>query len=331
MNMPKMTLRVVMPTAALCLIALFCIMSIAPALFVNPTHVMAHPGTPEPDQDGDGISNDLDGCPTTPGPAYTGGCPDPFYEQNVAATAAASQQQAAPPAQPTPIPPTAAPNPITARIFPVQDANVIRAALETGAVSFEDTITLTSAAGTGIEIIRELQTLEEIPSGGVLRLELPFMFLSGRGDLFLGLASNSPSQNLVMGADISFTANPVDDQTLEICSLGARVERDSNRNAIALLEIAVLNNGGIAVIDRAVSSVTPVVNAVNMRVDTTTPQRLIAVIQDNLVDVYVNQQRVMNDVEVSARVGTYGLSLVGRGTTVSPRCEASNFWLYTYE
>jgi hypothetical protein len=330
--MPKFFMRALYMTLALSVIALsLCMISILPAFFSDASVVMAHPGTPEPDRDGDGITDDLDACPDTPGPFYMGGCPDPNYEANVRATAQAQQQPLVQQAAPTAVAPTAAPNPVTARTFPQGDTDAVRAALQNGAVSLEAPLTLSSADGTPSDIIRELQTLGEIPAGGALRLELPFMFLSGRGDLFLGLASGAPSQNLVISADLLFNANPFDDQTLEICSLAARAERDSNRNALAMLDVALINNGGIAVIDRAAQGDEAAVTAVSLRVDAMAAQHVIAVVQDDTVDVYLNGERILDDVQVTPRSGTYGLTLVGRGATLSPRCEANNFWLYTYE
>ena len=135
--------------ASIALVLSFCIMTIAPALLGDVPPVMAHPClpedgcTPEPDADGDGTTDDLDACPGEGGVPWNSGCPEAYMQNYIDQ----QNQQPAAVVEPTAIPPTSTPNPITARAFPTSDADAIRAALEDGAVSLEDPVTLANFAG----------------------------------------------------------------------------------------------------------------------------------------------------------------------------------------
>ncbi len=298
---------------SLILVVGFTIITIA--TFAEVTYVMAHPGTPGEDSDGDGVEDNLDSCWNVAGEAWYGGCPW---------TPGAPPTEAV---QPTAIPPTATPNPVTARNFQAADRETITAALNAGdTVIVEEAATLESFAGSPQEIIAELQTAAAFEGQGYIAAQQSYLFLNGRGDLFVAVGANVPSSDVVIGGEMTFTS---DGTQFELCSLAARVNRDGLRNAQTLLDLALVNDGSVALIDRSDASAPAVITAVDLDLDLSVSHRLLMIVTGETVDVYVDGVSVMDDITVTAREGVYGMSMVGRAEA-RPRCEVRNFWVYTF-
>ncbi len=284
-------------------------------LLVAAVTVFAHPGgPPEPDEDLDGVSDDLDACPLVGGANYNFGCP-------------VEVQPTAAPFVPTAIPATQQSS-VTARNLQPADRDQIIALADTPS-SVETPIQLTRAVDAApLLILQELQGLGLVGTGARSQVQQNYMFLNGRGDLFVGLGTSSPSTNLVMNAQLTF--NSADVSQFELCSLQARVGRDGQRNSMSFIDVAWVNNGSVAVIDRPLPTGDAATIAVaDLGLTLGSTHTLLAVINEDVLTLFVDGALVLENVPVTVREGVYGMSMVGRASS-SPRCDARNVWIYGF-
>jgi hypothetical protein len=317
---------------------LFNILTVAPLVFESVPPVYAHSGTP--DSDGDGVDDGEDNCPAEPGEPWNGGCP--YFGEDTATPApqGGGEQQGpvwVPPtevvATSTPLP-TATINPVTGRIFLPSDRDTVLALLSNGGAlsDVEDPLVLDSMAGDTrldpMDVIEQLQALNLLDSAeGLLAVRQNLTFLNGRGDLFLTLGSNYPSENFVLHSMLSLTSNDL--TQFEMCSVSARVERDGARNAQTLLDIGMTNNGAVVVIDRTDPTEEATITAVDLGLALDVPHHFLAVGNGETLNLFVDGEQVISELPVAVREGVFGLSLVGRAAP-SPRCEGEDFWVFTF-
>lgn len=283
--------------------------------------VLAHPGTPEADDDGDGVANDLDSCSTVFGETWNNGCP--YTPPAPQATATLAQVQV-----PTTAPAGAAtPNPITSWNFTSTERDLIAqspAGTVLGAVTTPRSL---SAVGLQPNVVAsELQDL----SGGVGRtaLQINYLFLNGYGNLFLTLGASSPTTDGLVGGAIQFTS--YDPSVFELCALTTRVTRDDARNATAFIAVGLTNGGQVIVVDHSVETGAAATLAVSdTTLDLTQVHEIVAAVVGDQINVFADGALILADVPVVERSGVHGLAMVGAGVT-RPRCEVRTFWTYAF-
>lgn len=174
-------------------------------------------------------------------------------------------------------------------------------------------------------VIQELREIGIIGSQGQLLFEENNVFVRGQGRYYQELGSNTPSQNVILSAEIHLESDSSSE--LEFCALLVRVQENSEGVAVTNVTVALTNDGRLFVEEYLGSITTPVsqkVESVSINIDEN--NHLIVLAVDNLLLVYLNGEPIIQNYVIDEHDGTTGLSIAGQNS--SSRCEAENLWAY---
>jgi len=183
---------------------------------------------------------------------------------------------------------------------------------------------LTAYAGDWQDAVAELENDEIIPSGGHLIFQEDSAFFDGEGNWFTPLAARAPATDIVMAGELTFTIGNPD--AFEVCTLTSRIDTERNQ-AVTYVDVGITNTGDLMNLDVSVKDQdATTVEFVPLGLDLSQPHHLLIILSGDTATVYVDGQQAAADVEVVARDGTYGISLLGEGPNA--RCEGRNIWAY---
>jgi hypothetical protein len=172
--------------------------------------------------------------------------------------------------------------------------------------------------------ISELQTLELIAPGGSLVFHEDSAFFTGRGSFFTPLARNEPFADVVMAADLSFTQG--DPAQIESCTLLARIGDNAAGDAETYVDVGFVTGGNVVVQDRFSATAEAASEVAELRLNLEQSHHLLLVLQNDVLDIYVDGELVFDDFLVADRSGSYGIAL--RSAARGARCEGENLWVY---
>ncbi|MEO0564418.1 MAG: SH3 domain-containing protein, partial [Chloroflexota bacterium] len=147
---------------------------------------------------------------------------------------------------------------------------------------------------------------------------------SGQGNYYTALAERAPFRDVVMAAEIDYTAttNPGDP---EFCAILAGVQSDATGSSNTFIEVGFSSEQTFYIVDLFEGDLN-FVEEMAQGVDLRQPQHVLVIIQNGLVTVYLNGELLAEELEVIRRSGSYGVSLVGRSSAAS--CIGNNIWVY---
>lgn len=174
--------------------------------------------------------------------------------------------------------------------------------------------------------IAELQALELIPIGGELIFGPTSANRFGAGSWFIPLAARRAQTNFVMAGDILFTVGSGRDITM--CVLTSRLTNTSIYGSDDYINIGFDNYGEVFVHDLFDSSSDSgySIEVADLDLDFEVPHHLLFIMLDEAVTVFVDGELALEDVEVEARPGSFGLALGGGSATT--RCDGTNIWIW---
>lgn len=173
--------------------------------------------------------------------------------------------------------------------------------------------------------VDELETLGVIPSGGSEIFREPLAYFEGTGNWYTALASYKPFTHIVMAGTLNF--RPSDSGESEVCSLLARTV-NTGTQATSYTQVGISNEGVLLLIDIADQEmITGQIGAANLAFDE--PQHIIVLLMRDTATVYLNGERVLHNVPISERAGTYGVALQAQGA--GARCEGADIWAWEVE
>lgn len=182
---------------------------------------------------------------------------------------------------------------------------------------------LTSYDAAWEDAIEELQAAGVIPAGGGLIFTEDYAYFTGQGNFYTPLARTVSEQDVVIAAELTYTASGSDD--LESCSLGARVVWDeSTGNSNRYLDAGLLGSGNAFYLDQQGDE-----GEFDTSLDTfdlDEPHHILIILIDDALTVYIDGELVFEDAPVEARAGSFGVGLNGKGAGAN--CEARSIWAY---
>ncbi len=146
----------------------------------------------------------------------------------------------------------------------------------------------------------------------------------GDGNWFTPLGRTLPASHFVLSAELNFT--PGDINQTERCTLAARVQTDDVGQVQQQIEVGFTNDGSLIAMETRSGDELATLERAAIGLDLTRPHHLLALVLDERLTVYVDGERILHNITVSAATGHYGVVLVGRGEDA--RCEARNIWAY---
>ena len=170
------------------------------------------------------------------------------------------------------------------------------------------------------EAVAELEQLGIIPTGGSEIFREPYAFFEGTGSWFTPLASSKPFTQIVMGGTLNLRTGNT--SGIETCGLLARIVK-SPGTTTTFLEVVLDNTGRLMIAD-TVDSETLTFQVAAEEVDLGRPHHLLFTLLRDKATVYLDGRRVLQDIPVQERPGTYGIAL--RSEDVGARCEGDNLW-----
>ena len=166
--------------------------------------------------------------------------------------------------------------------------------------------------------IAELQLSGAINTDGGLIFSLENAFSAGSGSFFTPIARDTAYRDIVVSAELSFNTTG---DSLETCSILSRVV--GNSPVERFLEAGIDSNGDIFWVD-AGDRMNSGSEATSL--DLNEPQHLLLIAQANTLTIYLNGQRLLDNIDIASRSGSFGIALLGQGA--ASRCEAINLWAY---
>jgi hypothetical protein len=178
------------------------------------------------------------------------------------------------------------------------------------------------------DAVAELIDLGLIPQQGRLLFQEDYVFFTGSGGWFIPLAEGSPRRNVVMAAELTFTASSPRTEEAESCALSSRITRDSRGRVDEYLDVLLLSDGEISVDDVGTGRLQ---NRYDLDLDLSydRPYHLLYIVQDETITVFIDGELVMEESPVTDRSGFFGLSLFGK--SAEARCEGRNLWVYSLD
>ncbi len=167
--------------------------------------------------------------------------------------------------------------------------------------------------------IAELQVSGAISPDSGLIFDLENAFASGSGSFFTPIARNTAYRDIIVSAELNFTASS---DSLETCSILSRVIGTSPVENF--LEVGIDSQGDIFWIDAG--------NRMNSGsedtgLDLNETQHLLFIAQEDNLTIYLNGERLQDNIEIDARSGSFGIALLGQGS--ESRCQANTLRAYT--
>jgi hypothetical protein len=184
-------------------------------------------------------------------------------------------------------------------------------------------VQLTAYDGPVDEAITELERLGLVPAGGSEIFSEPYAFFEGTGNWFTPLASHRPFTHVVMAGTLNLRAGNT--SALETCGLLVRIVQGSTSTVGTFLEVALDNTGRLFVADR-VEGENSTLNQATGVVELGVPHHLLFTVLRDKVTVYLDGRRVLEDVPVQERAGTYGIALMSKDANA--RCEGTDIWAW---
>lgn len=187
--------------------------------------------------------------------------------------------------------------------------------------------TLTQYGGASANAIAELQSLGLVPAGGTLIFHEPQAYFEGDGMWFQPLATSAPHTNIVMAGELEVTF--ASDSEYEACTLMARVV-SVNNTAVEELNVGLDSDGDIILYDRVDESEDfGMIDYTSLDGSLEDNHHILMIVMGDRMTVYVDGQRMFENLQVEERAGTYGVGLVsGSGES---RCQANNIWVYSFD
>lgn len=171
------------------------------------------------------------------------------------------------------------------------------------------------------DAVAELQDEGIIASGGSLIFNENSAFFDGVGSWFTPLARNASRRDVVMAATLQFTS---DSNDFESCSIMVRIENSGGSSVNTYLEIGITNDGEVYWVDAEDGDFES--DAADLGLDLDEPHHLMAIVQLDSLNVYVDGELVFEEARVEERSGYFGIALLGAGA--ESRCEGTNVWAY---
>jgi len=183
---------------------------------------------------------------------------------------------------------------------------------------------LTSYDGEPKDAITELEQLGVIPSGSSLIFNEDYAYFAGQGSWFTPLASRAPHQNIVAGAELTFTVGNTND--FESCTLTTRIKQDNTGTATTYIDIGIANDGFAYVLDAFSEAQDANFEVGTTELDLDITHHILFTLIDDSANIYVDGELEIADFKIAERSGTYGIGLIGAGPNA--RCEGRNIWAY---
>ncbi|MEL6269679.1 MAG: hypothetical protein AAFV33_15090 [Chloroflexota bacterium] len=196
-----------------------------------------------------------------------------------------------------------------------------------------------------------LANFDETPAAVMLELERSGVFPAGSafafasegrpligGSQFTTLLPDVAPANFAFGGTLAFNAQSDD---LETCALVARatvesdvVETDTERIESAqinsFVDVGLTGEGEVFVVDRFGDDDDALtIEMTGTEVDLSEPVRMIAVVLDDALSVYVDGERVIGEMRIEAPAGQFAFALETTESTTT--CTGADFWAYTLE
>lgn len=173
------------------------------------------------------------------------------------------------------------------------------------------------------QVLSALRELQVVPAGddGVVRND--DVSIARIGAWFEPLFDNVSATNAVMAAEIEFLPYNMG----EFCVLSGRIERDEGGVARGFLDVGINSAAQILIgetDDNGVYSLATQENVIN-----DTHAHVLFVANDDLLTVYINGMLVYQDVNVTPRKGTFGISAVS--TTSFSLCHVKHIWVHVFD
>jgi hypothetical protein len=160
--------------------------------------------------------------------------------------------------------------------------------------------------------------------GGAIIFEEDMAFFQGSGNYFTEIATRRPHQNVIIAGELVFTSQNLSD--LETCGLFARVIADANGNADAFVQIGLSNAGEVFYIDRPLDETQTILRVQPLAINLNQAHYLLAILIEDKITVYVDGERIFEQLPLLPRKGSYGIALTG-GVSGS-RCEGRDIWAF---
>lgn len=179
-------------------------------------------------------------------------------------------------------------------------------------------------AGRWSEAVAELQSLGLIAStGGTLILTQDDLSADGMGETRLPLAAGAARTHIVMAGTLAFM--PQSPTGYETCSLLARTD-EADEPPEVYLQIGLDSDGDFFYVDRsAADDEAPFVYQL-LGLDLAQAHRLLLILQEDRLTVFVNGESLLVDTMVEEREGFFGMAYAGASD--DSRCDIRDLWVY---
>ncbi len=175
------------------------------------------------------------------------------------------------------------------------------------------------------DAVDELFELGIIPTRGRLLFEEDYAWFEGKGNWFTALARRSPHTDVVMAGELTFRVGAPGE--FERCNLSFRISANKQGQATTYIDVAIVDGGDVVVLDYSKEGEDATTfEYATLGLDLAEPHHLLIVALDDALTVYVDGQRVFDQLEVVERAGTFGIALVSQDS--KSRCEGRNIWVY---
>lgn len=175
------------------------------------------------------------------------------------------------------------------------------------------------------DVIEELFTLDVIPTRGRLLFEEDYAWFEGEGNWFTPLARRSPKTDVIMAGELTFRVGAPGE--FERCNLSLRIETNNQGQATTYIDVAIVDGGDVLALDYSKPGEDATTfEYATLGLDLDDPHHLLIVALEDTLTVYVDGERVFDQLEIVERAGTFGIALVS--TAQESRCEGRNLWVY---
>lgn len=194
--------------------------------------------------------------------------------------------------------------------------------------SNDDEVASFNPNGDQEDILADLQAMDVVPSNGEFLFGEDYAYFFGQGSWFTSLARRSPSRDVVIAGDLTFTFERADE--FQNCALMAHVNTDSQGTTTQQLE-GGFDADGFAYIFDAASFEDEEFEFYSVDFDIESGQEyhvLLAVFGGN-ASLFVDGEPLIVREKVDDREGTFGIGLIGE--TADAGCEGRDIWAWSFD
>lgn len=194
--------------------------------------------------------------------------------------------------------------------------------------------TLISEGDTPTTILSDLEAQGVLPLGSDLIFSQTTLSYRGDTARFNSFGFDNTAAQFVMGARLSFTPTLDADDSLQYCAIAGRVLRQERQHTVdeetiatirlaAYLTVGIDHEGHVFTFEIAANGTSDLTRS-EVSIDLEQPVTLVAIVRDERLTVYIDGERALTDIAVTAEAGSFALLYAGAHDAST--CQAENFF-----